>query len=153
MDDNPIKLVNDEPGRGGKPLRESHEELYGNLLEVNSALDNCGTVWGWVFIILALGLCLTVYMGWYKQVPGLEQVEFHWSAYVVILVGGFLLLGILAIAVEHRCYRHWRPNLIEAIRSAKITRHRLLTQVEGDKAVALVAKHLKADTAMDTELY
>jgi hypothetical protein len=136
----------EEPSGSPSPIKHQHPELYGKLLEVDKALQDAGAPLLLLYLILVLVVYCGLWFGWYKIIPGLEEVDLG-VCVVYALVGGVFTAIWLAHCNlrQRRCYQQHREEIVEFLHGAGLSRYQLLTDLEGDKSLRDVSDALKRD--------
>lgn len=119
------------------------------MLQINEGISNAG---GWFVVgglIVVLGACLAVHMGWLDEVigAGVAKVRSIWVYGFAVFVS-VVLLGGLATGWERVVYSRHRYALLSAIEDAKLTPHRVLAEIENDEGLHDLADRMKNDLSL-----
>ena len=135
-------------------LRESNPELYGHLSRVSSSIDNaigCSAL-----LILPLGLMAGLFgveiWGNYHEGVQVIAEEIHFWSYIIALIFGSMLSAKIKGFLERRAFAREREELVEAIRSARISLDALIAVTAGDTELDDVRDALKTDRKLRDRL-
>jgi len=123
-----------------RPLRETHERLYGALLSVSEELSDAGSALFFPLMLAAAAFCLALHLRWLEIEP-LRSIWF----YVLLLVGAFFAFGVTCEGLEKAVYRRRRSELFRLIHQAGLDRYTVLARIVGDAGLKDVAEKLKQD--------
>jgi hypothetical protein len=122
------------------------DQLYGKLHDVNAALKDAGGVLIIVYALILLTAHLALWFGWYRAVPALKNIDLNnvWSYLIVFVVVFFVWIAHFEF-LQWWCYRRQRPELLEEVQRAGVSRYQLLASLADDKSLAWLAEFLKRD--------
>jgi hypothetical protein len=133
------------PSPTGKVRRE-HPELYGKLLEANAAIGDAGGVLILIYSVFLLTVYAGLWMEWYRRIPALRRMDLgnFWIYALVFLVVLGAMIGHFSL-LQRLCYRRHRDEILDLFRASRMSRYRLLADLEGDEAVKEVVGAMKRD--------
>ena len=134
-------------------LADTHPELYGQLLEIGAHLLKGQGGLGPVLYVIALLFCAATQMGWYRDLFGVpvENLQSFWL-YMLILSVPFLINARISTIRVWLNYRRRRREILEAIRSADLTRRYVLAKIQATPDLRALARQLKLDTEDDERI-
>ena len=133
------------------PIRRTHEELYGFLLSLNQQLRDAALIPRWIVRFVILSLILALHLEWFDGLPlpfDVGKLQ-NWWVYGLILLFGFAVNSLLKEWRQHQIYAHRRGDFLAHLNDSGLPKYRLLTQVDGDPALAEFSLMLKRDHAQE----
>lgn len=127
-------------------LRHTHEELYGCLLSINEDLAKRRYPYFWIVLVAVSFFSLSVHLEWLDQAfqMSFESIRNVWF-YLALTLAISVIYNVVIAAVESATYRRRRPELLQAIFEAGLSRYRLLSRMEGDPGLSHISDQLKVD--------
>jgi len=146
--DDEIEVI---PTQQASPLRKTHEDLYGFLLSLNQQLGDAALIPRWIVRIALLTLILALHLDWFAGLDlpfDLAKLKSGW-VYALIGLFGYAVNSLLKEWRQHQIYARRRGDLILELQEGGIPKNRVLTQIEGDPALAECSLLLKRDVLQE----
>jgi hypothetical protein len=139
------------PGPEVSPVRRNHEELYGFLLSLNQQLADAAMLPRWIVRLTLFSLILGLHLDWFSGLA--LPIDFSklqsWWAYGLIFLFGLAVNSLIKEAAQHAIYARRRGELLRLLGESGLPKYRLMTQIEGDQALADASHMLKKDHAQE----
>lgn len=128
------------------PLKETHPELYGQLLSANEQVSQAGMSYFWILGCLALTACIAIHREWFDKIGTLsvDKLQSFWT-YVLVVGAGFVMSIYLTEFAEARVYHRWKRTITEGLEKAGMGRYPLLALLEGHVEVKSIGDLIKRD--------
>ena len=129
-------------------LKHTHEELYGCLLSINEDISRRRLPYFWIAMVSVVFFSVSLHLFWLDSLSsfdfsGIRSIWFYLAVTLAVAV----IYNIVFAVIESGVYKRRRPELLQAIFEAGISRYRLLSRMEGDPSLSHVADQLKIDDA------
>jgi hypothetical protein len=137
-------------------LRESHPELYGQMVAASEQIGDAGSCLLTIILLVIGGvICAALDQGWLlgltdsEVVRGLLQAFASWWGNALVFLVMFGLSMPVDTMLKRRAYRRHRDRILYTADAAHIRPHALLAHIEGDGSVEALASWLKKDANLE----